>query len=202
MNTTTTGFPKSIGSLLLLILFSFSFACTSITEEADQINETENVYSELITKLETMQWDTATPNARSNQAMPTFKVTITTLQKLKVVQPAVQDKATVLIATDEAYAKLGITPENVEEYLEMLFPIIFNQTISNQTIKGKDLAGNTFSNLFSIILEMPVSLSFQKSEDGLYVNDSFGNTAKIIRTDWGALKSTSHFIDHVLVPKF
>jgi outer membrane protein assembly factor BamD (BamD/ComL family) len=202
MNRTTTGFSKKMGSLLLIMIISFSFGCSSISEEADQINETENVYSELITKLETMQWDTAAPNARSNQAMPTFKVTITTLQKLMVVQSAVQDKATVLIATDEAYAKLGITPENVEEYLEMLGPIIFNQTISNQTIKGKDLAGNTFSNLLSVIIQFPTTLSFVKSEEGLYVNDSFGNSAKIIRTDWGALKSTSHFIDNVLVPKF
>jgi len=202
MNRTTTGFSKKMGSLLLIMIISFSFGCSSISEEADLINETENVYSELISKLETMQWETAAPNARSNQAMPTFKVTITTLQKLMVVQSAVQDKATVLIATDEAYGKLGITPENVEEYLEMLGPIIFNQTISNQTIKGKDLAGNTFSNLLSVIIQFPTTLSFEKSEEGLYVNDSFGNSAKIIRTDWGALKSTSHFIDNVLVPKF
>jgi len=105
-------------------------------------------------------------------------------------------RATVLIATDEAFSKIGITPDNVEENLPFLGAVIFNQTMSSQTIKGKDLAGNSFTNFIGAIL------TFEEKEGGIYVNDTFSNTAKIIRTDWGALKSTSHFIDNVLLPIF
>lgn len=202
MNKTISLIPSILGSLLLIALLSFSFGCSSISEDAVEINESENIFAELINQLENMNWQSNNPNARSSQAIPTFKVTITTLQKMNVVQPAVQDQATVLIATDEAYSKLGITPDNVEEHLELLGLIVFNQTMSGQTIKGRNLAGNSFNNLLSAVSPIPSYLSFEQREDGIYVEDYFNNTAKIIRTDWGALKSTSHFIDNVLVPQF
>jgi len=194
MKKTFYSIHKLFGSFLLIALLSVSFGCSTLSEEAEEINESENFYSDLINSLENMQWEINNPNARSNQAIPSFRVTITTLQKLKVVQPAVQDRATVLIATDEAFSKIGITPDNVEENLPLLGAVIFNQTMSGQTIKGKDLAGNSFTNFIG------TTLTFKQNEGGICVTDSFGNTAKIIRTDWGALKSTSHFIDGVLIP--
>jgi len=194
MYKTFSKIPKLFGSFLLIALLPFSFGCSSIAEDAEVIIENENFYSDLITSLENMQWESNTPNARRGKAVPTFRVTITTLQKLNVVQPAVQDRATVLIATDEAFLKMGITPENVEDNLPLLGAIVFYQTISGQTIKGSNLAGNTFTNMAG------ASLSFSAENGVLSVSDEFDNHANIIRTDWGALNSTSHFIDTVLVP--
>jgi len=196
MNKTISLIPRILGSLFLIAMLSFLFGCSSISEDAVEIIESKSVFAELIDQLENMHWQSNDANARSSQAIPTFRVTITTLQKMNVVQPAVQDQATVLIATDEAYGKLGITPENVEEYLPLLGAIVFNQTISGQTIKGRNLAGNSFSNM----LQLP--LNFGENNGKIGVSDAFGNHANIIRTDWGALKSTSHFIDNVLVPQF
>ncbi|HSJ68112.1 MAG TPA: fasciclin domain-containing protein, partial [Anditalea sp.] len=136
------------------------------------------------------------PNARSSQAIPTFRVTISALQKLSVIQPAVLDQATVLIATDEAYSQRGITVENVEEHLYTLRAVIFNQTISGKTIKGGNLVGKSYTNM------MGLPLTFSAENGKIRVSDEFGNKANVIRTDWGALKSTSHFIDTVLVAKF
>lgn len=193
MNKKLPLFPKL---LMLLAFLMVSFGCSSLAEDAEEINESENFYTELIAQLENMQWETNIPNARNSQAIPTFRVTITTLQKMNVVQLAVIDQATVLIATDEAYNKIGITPDNVGENLQFLGAIVFNQTMSDQTIKGSSLTGKSYTNM------MGLPLTFSEENGKISVSDAFGNQANVIRTDWSALKSTSHFIDNVLVPMF
>jgi len=182
-----------MGSLLSIAIIAFSFACTSLVEEAEDINEKQNFYASLIYQLENMEWETNSPNARSNNSMPSFLVTIRALQSFDLILPAVKDRATVLIATDEAYAKLGIFPGNVSDRPDLI-GIIGNQVIPARTIKASALPGNTFENVIGL------PLTFSNHDSKIIVTDNFGNQANIIRTDWKALNSTTHFIDHVLAP--
>lgn len=187
---------KSLAALLFTTLLVVNFGCNPIAEEADMILESKNIYAELAAELENMQWEANDPSARNSKAIPSFYVTTIALQKLNFILPAVKDRATVLLATDEAYKAIDITPDNVTEKLELMVLIIANQVMSDQTYKGNELAGQTFTNMLG------APLSFSMNDGLLHVQDGFGNKANIIRTDWRAFNSTSHFIDTVLLPKF
>jgi len=185
-----------MGSLLLIAVLTLSMGCSSMSEDADVMEGTNEFYSNLISGLENLDWaGSSSENARSTNKIPSFLVTIRAIQAFDVMLPAVKDRATVLIATDEAYAKLGIYPHNVGEFPFMM-GIIANQVVTGQTILGKALAGNTYFNM----LEQP--LTFSEENGVISVLDVFGNHANIIRTDWKALNSTNHFIDSVLLPSF
>ncbi|HSJ66123.1 MAG TPA: hypothetical protein VK921_00510, partial [Anditalea sp.] len=105
MNKIISKSQNLLWSIILIASLTFLMGCSSLVEEAEAINESQNFYTELSVQLENMQWESNAPNARSSQAIPTFRVTISALQKLSVIQPAVLDQATVLIATDEAYSQ-------------------------------------------------------------------------------------------------
>ncbi|MBA3901623.1 MAG: fasciclin domain-containing protein, partial [Bacteroidetes bacterium] len=153
-----------------------------------------DVFSDLISKLDKYTGEAdAYPNAKSINAVPSFKTTVAALRAFGLTLDAVKDRATVFVPTDEAYAEYGINSKNVSQF-PMVMGAIANQVISNRSVKGIDLVGADLMN----VLKVPLTVTEKAGQ--LYVSDVFGNEAKIIRTDFNALNSTTHFIDKVLFP--
>jgi uncharacterized surface protein with fasciclin (FAS1) repeats len=181
-------------SFLLATMVAFQFSCSSIPDEAPILQENTDVFSDLISKLDNYTHEAdAYLNAKSINAVPSFKTTVAALRAFGLTLDAVKDRATVFVPTDEAYAALGINSKNVGQF-PFVMGAIANQVISSTTIKGKDLVDADLVN----VLELPLTVTEVAGQ--LYVSDVFGNVAKIIRTDFNALNSTTHFIDKVMLP--
>lgn len=194
MKKTRTFTRRSIGSLLLASIVATLISCSSISEDMNATPETSDVYADLISRLDTYEWESDQAiNARSSNAMPAFKTTMAILKAYSLHLSAVKDRATVFVPTDAAYAAIGINSKNVLDF-PFLPAVVANQVISSTTVKGEDLVGTPLVNLLN------APLTVVEENGGLVVYDVFGNSAKIIRTDFNGLNSTTHFIDAVLVP--
>lgn len=197
----TTRFKTKMSMIFAgFLLMAASFSCTSI-EEQPTLDENAMFKKAFLEELENL-YSPTNPNARNGNALPSVQVTLAALRMTDSWVPAVKDRATVFMATDEAYAVLGITPRNVGEFIDPVMAAIANQVISAEKFSGdrlEEIDGE--ANLLSVLAGVPTFLTVTKGpKDQLILNDSFGQTANIIRTDFKATNSVTHFIDKVLFP--
>ena len=136
--------------LTALLLLAVSFSCTSI-EEQPTLDENAMFKKAFLAELENLS-SPSNPNAR-NGKVPSLQVTLAALRMTNNWVPAVKDRATVFMATDEAYAELGITRKNLSEgnNLNVVMAAIGNQVISGQKFSGNQLESiQNEANLFYI----------------------------------------------------
>lgn len=181
-----------------MLMLAVSFSCTSI-EEQPTLDENAMFKKAFLAELENLS-SPSNPNAR-NGKVPSLQVTLAALRMTNNWVPAVKDRATVFMATDEAYAEFNITTKNIAENIDFVMAAIGNQVISGKKFSGKQLESiQNEANLLSILSGAPTSLTVSKSDGQLILNDSFGQSANIIGTDFKATNSVTHFIDKVLIP--
>ncbi|SNS14908.1 Fasciclin domain-containing protein [Belliella buryatensis] len=209
MHNTLTKRLRAGMALVFAAVIAVTFSCTSV-EEQPTLDENALFKKAFLEELENLQFPTD-PNARAGNAMPSLQVTLAALRATDNWVPAVKDRATVFIATDEAYKSLEITPRNVNQNLDLVMAAIGNQVISGKKFSGNQLLEiQGEANLLSMIpinpedlnpIYLDTKLFVLEGGEGKYIlKDSFGQTANIIRTDFKATKSVTHFIDKVLFP--
>lgn len=182
-----------------LVLLAVSFSCTSI-EEQPTLDENAMFKKAFLEELENLNF-TSNPNAR-NGKVPSLQVTLAALRMTDNWVPAVKDRATVFMATDEAYAEINITTKNLAENIDLVMAAIGNQVISAKKFSGNQLESiQDEPNLLSMLTRAPTSLTVSNSGDQLILTDTFNQSANIIGTDFKATNSVTHFIDKVLIPQ-
>ena len=201
MHNTLTKRLRAGMALVFAAVIAVTFSCTSV-EEQPTLDENALFKKAFLEELENLQFPTD-PNARASNAMPSVQVTLAALRATDNWVPAVKDRATVFMATDEAYATMGITPRNVNQYLDLVMAAIGNQVISGKKFSGNELLDiKDEANLLSFLSGAPTSLTVKDENGQLVLHDVFGQSANIIRTDFKATNSVTHFIDKVLAPQF
>lgn len=203
----TTRFKTKMSMIFTaMLMLVVSFSCTSI-EEQPTLDENAMFKKAFLEELENL-YSPTNPNARNGNALPSVQVTLAVLRATDNWVPAVKDRATVFMATDEAYEKeLNITTKNLSEGNNLN---IVMAAIANQVISGDKFSGDQLTDIYKKVnlLSFPLlngeftSLTVTNGpKDQLILTDSFGQTANIIRTDFKATNSVTHFIDKVLIPQ-
>jgi len=117
---------------------------------------------------------------------PTFFTLTVALKDAGLFRTVVRKKLTVLAPTDDAFAALGITPENVKDIPNLREILLYH--VLDGKVRARDLEEGYATTLNGASVR--VSL-----QDGVFFNDS-----EVIRADKRALNGIVHVIDKVLLP--
>jgi transforming growth factor-beta-induced protein len=150
-------------------LLSIEETLQSMTNEAEDVTEKDN-----------------SDERRWNRKRPRFRTLITALVKTRLISTVAKNKLTVLAPTDEAFARIGITPWNVGR-VENLEEILLYHVLGGK-VRSTDLTEGFVPTVNRAAVE--VSL-----DGGVFFND-----AEVVLADIHALNGIIHVIDQVLMP--
>ncbi len=117
---------------------------------------------------------------------PTFFTLRTALKEAGLFTTVAKNKLTVFAPTDDAFAALGINPDNVGE-VPGLTEILLYHVVAGEVYSG-DLSEGYVPTLNGAAVEISL-------DGGVFVNDS-----EVIKADVRALNGVIHVIDQVLMP--
>lgn len=172
--------------ILLMIFALFSFSCSN---ENTEIIELEAQGPNIIEFLESFNGKGS--NAKSNKAKssedgPTFEVLSKALGRTKLASVVAKNRMTVFAPTDEAFAALGLTTENITTVNGLadilLYHVISMPVYSYELTNGPVETANGADVVVNV-------------DNGVYVND-----AMVTIADLKARNGVIHVIDKVLFP--
>lgn len=125
---------------------------------------------------------------KKGRKVPSFSTLKVALAKTGLMSYVAQEEITIFAPSDEAFAALGITKQNVGE-VENLTEILLYHVVAGK-VYSTDLTNGFVETLNGAFVEVNL-------EDGVFVND-----AEVIYANINARNGVIHVIDAVLFPPF
>lgn len=174
------------------VALAFMFLLLFVTASCDKQDDVQPDVSQLETEditqaLKNSDWKNYGIYPRwANTRRPTFNTLLVALAKTRLISTVAKEELTLFAPSDEAFAKLGITPRNVGD-VPNLKEILLYHAVQGELF-ASDLSAGFVPTLNGAAVEITLN-------GGVQVNG-----ADVILADRRALNGVIHVIDEVLMP--
>jgi uncharacterized surface protein with fasciclin (FAS1) repeats len=174
----------------LALMFFLIFIAASCEKQDDvQPDDSLLVSEDIPAALKGNRWDNpgnSAYNKYKNARKPTFNTLLVALAKSGLTSTVAKEKLTLFAPSDEAFAKLGLYPNNIGSVPNLREILLYHAV--QGTVYARDLSPGFVPTLNGAAVEITLN-------GGVQVNG-----ANVILADARALNGVIHVIDEVLMP--